>query len=614
MGLSASLNNALSGMGTSQSSLDVLSRNVANAGTPGYHKQSLSVIDTKGVNSIFARSGGIERAFNRSLQAYYTTATSNAGYASLRAEVLDRLQSYLGMPGDAGSLDTMFTSLQSSLQALGTSPDNYATRATVVSQAQEMAATLNALSQSVQGLRQETETQMASSVQSLNQAISSLAEINARLGDQTADAASRSALLDQRDRLVSQISEQIDVRVDYRTDDTVALMTRTGIGILDGKASTFEFQSGGTLTAEKQFNVDADKSGVGRLVLVTSSGLSIDLVKQDVLQSGKLAALIELRDTTLVTAQNQLDEIAAGLAQAFSTVTTDGTPASSGAQNGFSLDLSAIQDGNDFVLNYTKAGIDKSLRVVRVDDPAKLPLDYLDANGVRVVGMSFSGGATSIASALSSVLGSGFSVSGSGTTLTVLDDGAAGTTDIGAVTARTTASGLQNGDPALSLFVDRYNSDYTGSLGGRGEKLGFAGRIAVNSAILTDNKLLVQYQAGGSLGDSARADYLLEQLQSMTFASGQTGTSGADGFRLGGTIADMIAQAMDYTGSVAASATSQDDTQQLTMDSLTQRLDGEYGVNVDEEMARLMELQNAYAANARVISIVQDLMDRLLQI
>lgn len=614
MGLSASLNNALSGMGTSQSSLDVLSRNVANAGTPGYHKQSLSVIDTKGVNSIFARSGGIERAFNRSLQAYYTTATSNAGYASLRAEVLDRLQSYLGMPGDAGSLDTMFTSLQSSLQALGTSPDSYATRATVVSQAQEMAATLNALSQSVQGLRQETETQMASSVQSLNQAISSLAEINARLGDQTADAASRSALLDQRDRLVSQISEQIDVRVDYRTDDTVALMTRTGIGILDGKASTFEFQSGGTLTAERQFNVDADKSGVGRLVLVTSSGLSIDLVKQDVLQSGKLAALIELRDTTLVTAQNQLDEIAAGLAQAFSTVTTDGTPASSGAQNGFSLDLSAIQDGNDFVLNYTKAGIDKSLRVVRVDDPAKLPLDYLDANGVRVVGMSFSGGATSIASALGSVLGSGFSVSGSGTTLTVLDDGAAGTTDIGAVTARTTASGLQNGDPALSLFVDRNNSDYTGSLGGRGEKLGFAGRIAVNSAILTDNKLLVQYQAGGSLGDSARADYLLEQLQSMSFASGQTGTSGADGFRLGGTIADMIAQAMDYTGSVAASATSQYDTQQLTMDSLTQRLDGEYGVNVDEEMARLMELQNAYAANARVISIVQDLMDRLLQI
>mgnify|MGYP001170121514 CR=1 FL=1 len=39
---------------------------------------------------------------------------------------------------------------------------------------------------------------------------------------------------------------------------------------------------------------------------------------------------------------------------------------------------------------------------------------------------------------------------------------------------------------------------------------------------------------------------------------------------------------------------------------------GEYAVNVDEEMARLMELQNAYAANARVLSVVQELLDALM--
>ena len=45
--------------------------------------------------------------------------------------------------------------------------------------------------------------------------------------------------MDQRDRLVSQIAEYVDVRVDYRADGTVALMTRTGVGILDVKASMF---------------------------------------------------------------------------------------------------------------------------------------------------------------------------------------------------------------------------------------------------------------------------------------------------------------------------------------------------------------------------------------
>ena len=43
-------------------------------------------------------------------------------------------------------------------------------------------------------------------------------------------------------------------------------------------------------------------------------------------------------------------------------------------------------------------------------------------------------------------------------------------------------------------------------------------------------------------------------------------------------------------------------------------MDAEYGVDIDEEMARLIELQNAYAASARVISIAQELIDALMRI
>jgi len=611
MGLGATLSNALSGMRTSQSSLEVLSRNVANAGTPGYHKQSLSVIDNAGVNSASVRSGTVERTFNRSLQAYYTSAVSDAAFARTQASVLDRLQVYLGKPGDAGSLDTMFNALQTSLQALGTSPDNYATRAAVVSDAQAMAATLNSLTRDVQGLRQEAETQMAASVETLNTAVRSLQQINARLADQSADAGSRAALMDQRDRLVAQISEEIDVRVDYRNDDTVALMTRTGVGILDVKASVFAFEPAGALTAEKLFNADPQKSGVGRLTLTTSSGAVIDLVQQNAVQSGRLAALIALRDDTLVTAQSQLDDIAAGLAQAFSTVTTEGTPDPSGT--GFALDLAGVRDGNDIMLTYTSGGVEKTLRVVRVDDPSKLPLDYVDANGARVVGARFTSG-TEVATAVAGVLGAGFSVSAAGSVLTVLDDGAGGTTDVGALVSRTTAALVQDGAPGFSLFVDRGNADFTNSLGGAGQKLGFAGRMSVNSAVLADNTVLVKSLPTDSLGDATRADYLLGQLQSMRFASTQTKLTDATAFRLGGTVSDLIAQTMNYTGGLAAAAIGSDQTHQLTMDTLEQRLSGEYGVNVDEEMARLMELQNAYAANSRVISVVQDLLQRLMDI
>lgn len=609
MGLGVTLSNALSGMRTTQSGLEVLSRNVSNAGTPGYHRQSLDIVDQVGGN---VRATGVERAFNKSLQVYYTDALSAAGYTGVQATALGHLQAAFGKPGDANALSTMYSSFYNALQALETSPDSYATRANVVAQAEAMAARLNTLTRDVQTLRQDTEAQMASSVDRLNLSVSGLRDINQRLGDLSADDATRAALMDQRDRLVSEISELIDVRVDYRSDGSVALMTRTGIGILDVKASTFSFQPAGNLTAEKQFSYDSAQSGVGRLILTTSSGTQIDLVQQNVLQSGKLAGLVELRDTLLVNAQDQLDEIAAALAQAFSTVTTQGAPESSGGRNGYSIDLAPIREGNDFVLTYSQGGVNKSLKVINVADPGKLPLDYVDANGTRVVGADFSASGGAVALAVSGALGSGFAVSATGSTLSVLDDGAANTTDVGSLVSHATATATQ-GDLGLSLFVDG-SADFTNSLTGRGQKQGFAGRIAVNPALLIDNTLLVKSSSSTSLADATRPTYLLEQLDSMRFASGQSGPAAAGSFRLGGTLAQIIAQTMDYTGAVSAAATSQNDTQQLTMETLQQQLDSEYGVNVDEEMARLMELQNAYAANSRVISVVQELLNRLMEL
>jgi flagellar hook-associated protein 1 FlgK len=613
MGLSVSLANALTGMATSQASLNVVSRNVANAGTPGYHKQSLSVIDTMGVNSVFARSGGVERSFNSALQAYYNSATSDSGYTAAMSSTLDQLQTYFGKPGDEGGIDSMFGSFQNALQALGTSPDDFATRATVVSKAQSLVATLNSLSSNIQSLRQSTETQMQSAVALLNQSLNSLAQINKHLADQTGDPASRAALMDQRDRLVSQISEQVDVQATYRNDGTVALMTRTGVGILDVKASTFEFEPAGTLTADKLFNVDSSKSGVGTLKLISSSGLTLDLVQQNVLQSGNLKALTDLRDKALVAAQSQLDEIAAGLAQSMSTVTTDGSAATSGAgQNGYSLDIGAIRDGNEFTLTVARDGVAQTYKFVRVDDASKLPVNYMDANGVQVIGADFSSGAAGLVQSVRQAVGAGFTVSASGTTLTVLDDGTTGGTDVNAMTSHVTSSALQNAGLALNLFVDNTNADYTGSLTGRGQKLGFASRIQVNTAVLADNKYLVQYQVGGSMGDDDRANYLLDQMSNMRFGTPQTNLSELGSYRLGGTVSDLVSQTMDYTGNVAADAQSNDETQQTAVQALNQRLDNEYGVNVDEEMARLLELQNAYSANARVISAVQDLMEKLL--
>lgn len=610
MGLGVTLSNALTGMKIGQSALDVLSHNVSNSGTPGYHRRTLSVLDALNSTSVYARQGTLTRAFNQSLQQHYTIAVSDASFASTKSDYMNRVQTIFGTPGSAGSLDSVFNDFQTALTNLSTSPNDFATRADAVQKAQTLAGSLNELTSQVQSLRQEVESKISTSVDDINTQLQALEKINSRLSDKGIDESARATLLDQRDRLVSSLSEQMDIRATYRSDDTVALLTSSGVGILDGKASVFSFSSGGTLSASSQFSTDDDKSGVGRLTLLTPSGLTIDLVKQKVLTSGQLAGLIDLRDNSLVQTQDQLDEIASSLARSMSTQTTDGTAVS----GGYEADLSTIRNGNDFTFSYSRNGVNKSVRVVRVDDTTKLPLDYEDANGTRVIGLDFSGGTASIASQLQNkVAGLVFS-NPSGSTLRVVDDGAAGTTDVTAMATHATVSGTQNGGSALNLFVDINNTDYTNTLDGVGQRRGFAGRITVNSEVVQNNKLIVQYQTDGSMGDATRVNQLMNNLENLRFAGGVGSTGLNASFRLSGTVSDFISQTINYQGNAAQAAISDSDTQSMTLDALGQRLESEYGVDVDEEMARLMELQNAFSANTRVIQVAQELMKALMEI
>ncbi|QDZ10805.1 flagellar hook-associated protein FlgK [Devosia ginsengisoli] len=609
MGLTSSLTNAVSGLRVNQDSLDILSRNIANAGTPGYHRQALNIVDYNSQDSSYARSVGTQRAFNASLQAYYTRQVSDTANSGIQAGYLNRLQGFMGKPGTTGSLDTVFGNLQNALQGIATSPDDYNSRAEAVAAAQNMVETLNRLSTTIQGMRQETEGQIASNVHNLNGMLNSLSEVNNRMLDLGMTDASRTALLDQRDRLVASVAEMIDVRADYRPDGTVALMTRSGVGLIDNGVSSFKFESAGTLSPNSQFDPDPAKTKVGKLTLTTPSGLTIDLVTQGVLQGGELGGLVTLRDKTLVEAQEQLDEIAASLAMAFSTNKTDGVAATDGTADGLDVDISNMAPGNDVLLTYAENGVEKRVRIVNTSQAQ----DYVDASGQRVIGVDFSAGATAVAAALDAKLPN-LDISSTGANnLRILDDGAAGKTDVRTAVARSSSTGLQGSGLGFNLFVDQGNSAFTNNLDtDPPQKQGFAARISIDPAIIADNRLLVQFEVGGTLGDADRANYVIDQLSKMQFVSGGNPAANSGRFQLSGNLSELISQVVGFQGSTINAAITKNDDRQLTLGTIVDQMESDYGVNVDEEMARLMELQNAYAANARVVSVVKELLDALL--
>src|SRR5215207_5253982 len=110
MSLSQALNSAMSGLRTNQIALGLVSSNVANAETPGYIKKtSNQVAVTSGEFGSSVRVAGINRELDQYLQRQLRTETSGAAYATLRADVLDHLQSIYGTPGSAGTLESSFS-------------------------------------------------------------------------------------------------------------------------------------------------------------------------------------------------------------------------------------------------------------------------------------------------------------------------------------------------------------------------------------------------------------------------------------------------------------------------------------------------------------------------
>ena len=158
---------------------------------------------------------------------------------------------------------------------------------------------------------------------------------------------------------------------------------------------------------------------------------------------------------------------------------------------------------------------------------------------------------------------------------------------------------------------------YTGAITGFGsQQTGLAGRITINPALLADPSKLTVYSTSPptNAGDTTRIDYLYSQLTSGTFAySPQTGLgTAATPFK--GTISGFMQQFLSLQSNASTSATQLQQGQDVVVNALQQKFKTDSGVNIDTEMANLISLQNTYAANAHVMSVVQNMMTTLLQV
>lgn len=228
------LGTALSSLIAQRQALDVAGQNVANANTVGYTRQRATLAPVSGVQvpSMFSTNDGIgqgtrvssvDRLGDIFLDAKLRVATSSSSFLTARAEAYSALESSLGEPGKTG-LSTQLSDMWAAWQEVGNYPDKSANRAVLLETSRAVAQRVGTLYSDVRTQWSQARTTAVALVDQANTAAAGIADLNERIAAITASGATAHELADQRDLLVTQLSELVGGVADVRADGSLDVL------------------------------------------------------------------------------------------------------------------------------------------------------------------------------------------------------------------------------------------------------------------------------------------------------------------------------------------------------------------------------------------------------
>ncbi|MBR0784313.1 flagellar hook-associated protein FlgK [Bradyrhizobium iriomotense] len=304
MSLTAALDSARASLMASGIQSSTISRNIAGASATGYSRK-IAVLDNLPGAGVYVAA--IQRAASSGLYNNVLTATSSSAKQSA---IYDGLQKIATATVDDTELDqsptAQLNALKKALQQYANAPDNTTLAQAAVTSAKDMATSLNEATKTVQSVREGADADMATSVANINQLLTQFDKVNNAIVRGTIAGDDVTDYLDQRDSIVSKLSEEVGVEMSIRTNGDAALYTDSGVVLFDKTARTVSF------TATNIYSPGTTGNAVYIDGVPVTGANSVMPLK-----SGKLAGLAQLRDQDTITYQSQLDEIARGLINTF---------------------------------------------------------------------------------------------------------------------------------------------------------------------------------------------------------------------------------------------------------------------------------------------------------
>jgi flagellar hook-associated protein 1 FlgK len=321
----AGIETALRGLLAQQQALNLTGHNIANANTAGYTRQttSLSASTPLQVAPGLLLGTGVDvvsyqRIRDSYLDVQLRAQTMLQGAAEATQDGLGQVEGVLNEPSDNG-LNTLLGKYWSAWQNVANSPENMATRQALVEAATSLANGFNTTSAQLTTIAGQTAQNAQLTLDEANADAADLVNLNKAIYNANAVGNTPNDLLDQRDLVIDKLGKLGSVGVTDLGDGTVKI-TLDGVTLVDGQVQRTLTESGGTISNDA---IPPETATVGAT-------------------TGKLGALIALRDTTIPAYQAKLDTIASTLITQTNALQAGGADANGVVQTGgFGLDGSS---------------------------------------------------------------------------------------------------------------------------------------------------------------------------------------------------------------------------------------------------------------------------------
>ncbi|TFH85393.1 flagellar hook-associated protein FlgK [Billgrantia azerbaijanica] len=626
----------LSGLNAAQNALNTTSNNIGNVYTPGYNREVTVLGEGRGDGGV--RVNDIQRQFNQYVAGQLNASTSTSKALEAYAGQVSQIDNLLA-DREAG-LAPLMQDFFSALEDLAGAPSDPAARQGVLGATDTLTAQFRAFDGYLQDMQDGIDGQIRDEVTQINNLTQQLATFNREIAlSRARNGEAPNSLLNQRDHLVNQLNERMDVRLNIQDGKNYNISLPNGQPLVSG------------VDAYKLETTEAPNDPQRTVLAYRDSGNNLVALDEDTITGGTLGGLMQFRNETLDKTQNQIGQLAVSLAVGFNN------------QHGLGKDLDGEQGGGFFTIGEPQAYfhadnagtaeiIDTAFDEARIDalratdyeirvenEPAGSEADFTvvrkdsgeTVDDVTLDGSTLSfGGITVTFDDLNNlkqndsfevqpVRRAAQQMSGA---ISDLDKIAAGSLvesegDLAVEAMRADAASLTSGDAPWTLEVTVDNgdgtfdievSDKTGSVvstetvtpgAGADAEVSVDGLHVRLGEDLEVGQTLTLEVAGSGTGDNRNA-LALQDLQGEALVAGNASLSQA----YGGLVSDVG----NRTNIVEVNL----DARQGLTDQLRAVQLSESGVNLDEEAANLIRYQQFYQANARVIDTATTVFDTIL--